>query len=38
MSKFNFILFVYDLTIGCSYKNRRNYLENAFEQKKRNPA
>ena len=33
--KFSFILFVYNLTIGCSTTSRENYPGNAFEQKKK---
>ena len=36
-SKFNLILFAYNLMIGYSEKNRENILETAFDNKKKKP-
>ena len=36
-SKFNLILFAYNLMIGYSKKNRENILEPAFDNKKKKP-
>ena len=36
-SKFNLILFAYNLMIGYSKKNRENILETAFDNKKKKP-
>ena len=35
--KFSFILFAYDLTIGCSKKIEKIIRESAFEVKKKKP-
>ena len=36
-SKFRFILFVYNLMIGCSKKKKENYLGKCFRQQKKKP-